>query len=59
LEIHFVHATRTGLDQTIQVRHRDGQTYTGTLPELAPGHWHVQIQAGDWRIVQSLQLEGD
>jgi hypothetical protein len=26
--------------------------------ELAPGHGYVQIQAGDWRVVESLRIRG-
>ncbi len=59
IEFKFLHATRAGLDRSLILpRHADG-TYRAPLPELAQGHWNVQLAAQDWRLVGSLFVPGD
>ncbi len=58
IELKFLHATRAGLDRSLILpRHADG-TYRAPLPELALGHWNVQLAAQDWRLVGSLFVPG-
>lgn len=59
LELHWLHATRDGFDQNQWlVRSSDGR-YRTTFPELAPGHWYVQLEAQDWRLQGSLRIPGE
>lgn len=59
VDLRWLHATRAGFDhsQTL-IRAADGR-YRGAFPELAPGHWYVQIEAQDWRLQGSLHIPGD
>jgi hypothetical protein len=59
IKLSWLYATRSGLDQT-QILHRevDGR-YRAEFPELAPGHWYVQIEAQDWRLEGSLRVPSD
>jgi uncharacterized protein len=59
LELRWLHATRAGFDRTqLLIRSPDGR-YRSAFPELAPGHWYVQIEAQDWRLQGSLRIPGE
>lgn len=59
LSVRWLHATRAGFDRTqALVRSADG-SYRSAFPDLAPGHWYVQIEADDWRLQGSLRIPGD
>jgi hypothetical protein len=59
LDLRWLHATRAGFDRTqILIRFPDG-SYRSAFPELAPGHWYVQIEAQDWRLQGSLRIPAD
>ena len=59
LDLRWLHATRAGFDRKqILVRSPDG-IYRGPFPELAPGHWYVQLEAQDWRLQGSLHIPGE
>ncbi len=49
----FIHATRAGHDLRFQLARGEGDTYVGELPPLARGHWQIQLEADDWRVVQT------
>lgn len=55
----FYHATRAGFDHTLLLRRVGTASYSAPLPALAPGHWYVQIEAGDWRLTGSLRVPGE
>ncbi len=58
LELAFLHATRAGLDQRLKLaRDADGR-YRGRAAALAPGRWHLQLAAEDWRLVGVLEVPG-
>jgi hypothetical protein len=58
VELKFLYATRSGLDRSLVLpRHADG-TYRAPLPDLAPGHWNVQLAAQGWRLTGSLHVPG-
>lgn len=58
VELKFLYATRSGLDRALILpRHADG-TYRTPLPDLAPGHWNVQLAAQGWRLTGSLHVPG-
>ena len=59
IEIKFLHATRAGLDRSLVIPRRADGTYRAPQPELALGHWNVQLAAQDWRLVGSLFVPGD
>ncbi|MBI3779416.1 MAG: FixH family protein [Gammaproteobacteria bacterium] len=50
----LMHATRAGLDKTVLLPRQADGSYRMPLPDLAPGHWNVQIAAQDWRLTGSL-----
>ena len=56
LRLQLFHATRHGLDTDIELRHLQAGDYTGRLPQLAAGRWHLQIARGDWRIQGVIKL---
>jgi uncharacterized protein len=59
LDLRWLHATRAGFDRTqLLIRSPDGR-YRSVFPELAPGHWYVQIEAQDWRLQGSLHVPGE
>lgn len=58
IDIHFLHSTRSGLDQSVTASRQDGNIYTANTPELAPGRWNVQLSTPTWRIVGSLEVPG-
>ena len=58
VELKFLHATRSGIDRTLILPRQSGGIYRAPLPELAPGHWNVQLAAQDWRLVGSLYVPG-
>lgn len=59
LNLRWLHATRAGFDHTqMLIRSPDG-SYRSAFPELAPGHWYVQIEAQDWRLQGSLRIPAD
>ncbi len=58
VEIRFLHATRAGLDRSLIVSRNGDGSYRAPLPQLAPGHWNVQLAANDWRLTGSLRVPG-
>ena len=59
LSIRWLHATRAGFDRTQMLSRSPDGSYRSAFPELAPGHWYVQIEAQDWRLQGSLRVPGD
>ncbi len=51
LQVSFLHTTRAGLDRVVLLEKISNGRYEGRMPELAPGHWNVQMEADDWRLV--------
>ena len=59
IKLHWMHATRSGYDQTEQlVLSRDG-AYRAAIPTLVPGHWYVRLEAQNWRLQGSMHMPGD
>jgi hypothetical protein len=56
VELKFLHATRAGVDKTLILARQSDGSYRVPLPELAQGHWNVQLVAQDWRLVGSLRI---
>jgi hypothetical protein len=59
VQLKLMHATRAGFDHTLLVPRGADGAYHAPLPELAPGHWDVQITAQDWRLTGSFKAPGD
>jgi hypothetical protein len=59
VELKFLHATRSGIDRILILARQPDGSYRAPLPELAPGHWNVQLAAQDWRLVGSLRIPND
>ena len=54
LMVSFLHSTRSGFDHKVFfTRIADGR-YEAELPGLIPGKWYVQIESGNWRLLESL-----
>jgi hypothetical protein len=58
ITLRWLHATRAGFDHTQTLaRGQDGR-YHADYPDLALGHWYVQIEAQDWRLQGTLHVPG-
>jgi hypothetical protein len=57
LIVSFLHATRSGFDKQLAVKQTGDRLYQAPLPDLIKGSWHVQIEAGDWRVLKTLSIE--
>jgi hypothetical protein len=55
IELNFIHATKPGLDQHIQLINIDALTLSAKLRELSAGRWNLFVQTADWRLTGSLQ----
>ena len=55
IELSLVHATRPGLDQTLNLKRVDRRLLQGQLPLSGSGRWNVYLQTPDWRLTGSLQ----
>jgi uncharacterized protein len=57
LTLTFVHATRSGLDRHIALRHERGR-YVGALPALPAGKWHTVLEdaAKRWRLQHDITV---
>lgn len=53
LNVRFMHATRGGHDQSLHLSRTSNGRYEGSITSLPPGHWHVEIAAGNWRLLDS------
>jgi len=56
--LRLLHATRDGLDRTLQLAGDGSGRYHSALAQLAPGHWYLQLEADDWRLNGSLMVPG-
>jgi hypothetical protein len=59
ITLRWLHATRSGFDRTQTLKRESGDRFVTAFPELAPGHWYVQMEAQDWRLVGSLRVPQD
>jgi uncharacterized protein len=56
VHLKLMYATRAGLDQAIDLNRAMDGSYHGLLPKLQIGHWYVQAEADDWRLVGSMRV---
>lgn len=61
LVLRFVHPTRAGLDQAVELSRGNGGMYEGRMVAPALGHWHLSIEdpGGSWRISGVWSPESD
>lgn len=59
IRVRWLHATRSGHDLEQTLEPGSPGRYTARFPDLAPGHWHVQVEALDWRLHGSLRVPGE
>lgn len=59
LGLRWLHATRAGFDRSQELVQSGQGHYRAVIPELAPGHWYVQVEAQDWRLQGSLHAPGE
>ena len=57
IDVRFLHATRSGFDQHLSLTKQDGNFYLGHLQQLQKGHWYIQIEAGNWRLLKSILIQ--
>jgi len=50
LSLRFVHPTRSGMDQSVDLTAMQPGEYGARLRPLAPGRWHVVLEGNDWRL---------
>ena len=55
----LLHATRAGFDRTLTLQRTPDGKYFGLLPELAEGHWVVQLSTDEWRLSGDLYVPGE
>ena len=53
INVRLMHATRAGHDQSLQLFRTADSSYEGSIASLPPGRWHVEIAAGNWRLLES------
>jgi hypothetical protein len=59
IDLDLWHATRRGLDRQLRlVRQIDGDYSAPWSPDLAQGHWYIQLSADDWRLLGSVYVPG-
>ncbi len=51
LALYFVHPTRSGEDRVLKMERVTQSTFSVLRPELAPGHWRVQVETLRWRLL--------
>ncbi len=56
VSLKWLHATRGGNDQEILLPRNSDGVYRAPAPKLAAGHWHLQVEAQDWRLTGELSV---
>lgn len=56
ITLRLLHATRAAQDVVLTLDRAGDGVYRAPLPTLAPGRWHVQLEAEDWRLTAATRL---
>ena len=59
IQVSFLHATRAGYDRVVILEQQRPGEYQTALPDLVLGHWNLQIEADDWRLVGLMATPGE
>ncbi len=57
LSVTFLHATRSGLDEEVNMLLTQENIYRGNLSVLEAGKWYVHIQYDNWRLIKTLTVD--
>ena len=57
IKVTFLNKTRKGFDQELLMKHSKKGIYSTVLPDLIKGNWYVQIEADNWRLINSLSTQ--
>ena len=57
--VELLHATRAGNDRMLTLQQTPQGNYFSIVPQLADGHWIVQLSADNWRISGDLYVPGN
>jgi len=57
LQVSFLHATRKGFDRHITAQKSGNNVYSAGISPLIKGHWYVQIEADNWRLLNSITIQ--
>jgi len=57
IKLSFLHPTIKGHDQILVFRSTGENIYAGLMPSLIQGNWYLQIEADDWRLLESVFIE--
>jgi len=56
IKLSFLHPTIKGQDQILVFQSDSNGVYAGALPSLINGHWYLQIEADDWRLLEDIYI---
>ena len=59
IQVSFLNTTHAGSDRVVVMQQQRPGEYQSALPDLVQGHWNLQIEADDWRLVGLLVTPGD
>ncbi|MFK8068932.1 MAG: FixH family protein [Gammaproteobacteria bacterium] len=54
IQVTFMNKTRKGHDKKIQAIRTQAGFYEAPLPQLIRGLWYIQIEANNWRLINSI-----
>ena len=57
VKVSFLYATRSGFDQRLSIEKQHDAFYQGRLQPLQKGHWYIQIETADWRLLKNVLIE--
>ncbi len=58
LELHLLHPTRSGFDQSIILERVENGRYAGPVGRLEPGEWHLHLETREWRLLGRMPVPG-
>lgn len=58
IELSFLHPTRSGMDQAVDLARGPDGRYHGVVPPLREGGWIVQLGTEKWRLSARAELRG-
>ncbi|MDH3688792.1 MAG: FixH family protein [Gammaproteobacteria bacterium] len=56
IDFQFIHPVMAGQDHRVRLQQTSARTFQGSLPELTPGRWTVQLGTMKWRLLGSIRI---
>jgi len=56
LHARLMHSTRAGFDRDVVLERAASGDYFAAMPELPAGHWYMQIETGEWRVLKTFTV---